>query len=848
MVWIPKFLRPAPAPPLLKDVGGRSFQVVGFGDNAVSIKSDLNSLVENGLKTNPLLFAGVMKIVDSFTAAPLRAYDSEGMLDTKSELARFLMSAQSPNPDMTWGEVFHMTLIFHMLTGEAYWEKIRSRASARVVEIWPLLPNRMNVIPGDSRLVARYVYRVGNRDFPLRRENIIRFPFPDPLEPQRGMSRIAPALRSIETDNTLTQHVRQLAGNNAVPPVVIKLPEGANEPSEPEKKRFLARWRESYGPKGKNDPALLPHGASVEKIGLNLQELAFKELGQELESRILMTLGVPPIVVSAMAGLQHATKANAKELREMFHEDTVAPKHRRFAEILNRYLAPEFGDGIVIRFDDSDVPAVAQQRIEHQERIEGAFEKNIVTLNEARAAWGFERDPAGDVYVNGRRWAEQPTSQDDRAQDDDDDANAASKAVQRKAAALFARKAAWTQKDREDYERLTAAGIRLSAAEEWADDLEQAAIGELTQQKRDVLDIVETRTKALDPTDADAIAAAILRKQIEWATRGSITFIPIFGEIIREAAGLASAEIGVSFDLPNVEAEKFVESYSFLFAQKMSEGTADAVRKALRRALDDGMSVPALRRMLESEIPEFGRVRAQRIARTEVIRAANAGSVEAYRNAGTVQWEWLTTSDPCPYCAALNGKIVAVGEPVFSLGDQFQPEGASRPMAFNYTAIDHPPLHPNCRCTVVPVVDGEKAAGLPTERLYVIDENTVFMGSPISESVVKFLSKFGGGLEQRAGEGDIELVDGKWELSFSWPESRNGKFEPVDDDTVFKGLPLSDALQKLVNNFQADIGDLEDQGFIHEVGGLWHIAPPESRNGTHPEEPETEPEPAGVER
>lgn len=89
--------------------------------------------------------------------------------------------------------------------------------------------------------------------------------------------------------------------------------------------------------------------------------------------------------------------------------------------------------------------------------------------------------------------------------------------------------------------------------------------------------------------------------------------------------------------------------------------------------------------------------RAEMIARTETLTAANSGQTamwdEAARQGYLVKsqtWkEWLVTPDDrlCPYCESLDGQRVL-------LDDQFQDdEGQFEP-------VDNPPLHPACRCAI----------------------------------------------------------------------------------------------------------------------------------------------------
>lgn len=78
------------------------------------------------------------------------------------------------------------------------------------------------------------------------------------------------------------------------------------------------------------------------------------------------------------------------------------------------------------------------------------------------------------------------------------------------------------------------------------------------------------------------------------------------------------------------------------------------------------------------------RQRSISIARTESINSLNQGMMESWKEAGVERYEWMASSDACPICTDLNGRVWNVGHgPV-------------------------PTAHPSCRCTVVERDKGKK--------------------------------------------------------------------------------------------------------------------------------------------
>ena len=118
---------------------------------------------------------------------------------------------------------------------------------------------------------------------------------------------------------------------------------------------------------------------------------------------------------------------------------------------------------------------------------------------------------------------------------------------------------------------------------------------------------------------------------------------------------------------------------------------ANRVREDVSKAMIQGTSTEKLARQIKKD---FGSTayQAQRLINTEVARAVTTAQDEAYRNSGVVgmvMWTATLEDNTCDECASYDGM---------------------------YFPIDgHPalPAHPNCRCTLVPVVQGWE----PKQRL-----------------------------------------------------------------------------------------------------------------------------------
>jgi hypothetical protein len=125
--------------------------------------------------------------------------------------------------------------------------------------------------------------------------------------------------------------------------------------------------------------------------------------------------------------------------------------------------------------------------------------------------------------------------------------------------------------------------------------------------------------------------------------------------------------------------------------------------------LTAGEGVPGITTRVNEIFTYKKKHEAELIARSEVIRASNFAAEQSYKQSGVVsQKEWIVSRDAalCPYCEQMAGIVVDLGEPFFQRGsvmDNPDPESIAT-LNLNYEDIEHPPLHPQCRCTLAPVL------------------------------------------------------------------------------------------------------------------------------------------------
>lgn len=152
------------------------------------------------------------------------------------------------------------------------------------------------------------------------------------------------------------------------------------------------------------------------------------------------------------------------------------------------------------------------------------------------------------------------------------------------------------------------------------------------------------------------------------------------------------------------------------YATEMDSLTVE-LRRAIGTGMTEGEGIPAIMRRVAGTMgvetdrrrgavgsverrgyrANFNRV--QTLTRTMVNQVSNEGALAAYRANGDIiiGYEWLAALDErtCPICQRLNGKF-------FTRDDGYKP-----------------PAHPNCRCTIIPVLNAvqmERPREMPPEQ------------------------------------------------------------------------------------------------------------------------------------
>ena len=141
-------------------------------------------------------------------------------------------------------------------------------------------------------------------------------------------------------------------------------------------------------------------------------------------------------------------------------------------------------------------------------------------------------------------------------------------------------------------------------------------------------------------------------------------------------------------------------------ARSYNETTLEQLKTILDKKLTQtgGTNLTELTEAVDGVYSFADERRASLIAKTEAYRASNLANKDAWRLSDvvkTVQWYSAEDDKVCEFCVSLDGKEIDINDNFFDLGDTVKgiDDGL---MKLDYSDVEAPPLHPDCRCYIRP--------------------------------------------------------------------------------------------------------------------------------------------------
>lgn len=621
-------------------------------------------------------------------------YDAKGNFVGESRHP-FMVLLGNPNPIMSGFELWQGTQAWQCITGEAFWYyQLDSRGKPISIDL--LRPDLIEVsiqqdIDPSGRFqvgdVNGYVYTNGRGiQIPLEVEEVEHFKYWNPFNPYRGYSPLEAGFGSVSTDNHTIDFQNSFMRNNATPASIVSFKGNIKkETFEKIKKMF----NEQYGGADKAGKSLFIRDTDmqIEKLGLSLADLDLTSLKDGSGQRIRAIYGIPKPLLgdTDSAGL---SRANIEAEEYIFQKYTVENEKCRYDHQLIRACKRFYGQDIAVKHTVF-IPEDREFKLREEVELAGKTVPRNFYLEQhgfspIEGGWDLEV-PFNVVPLSQWKIPEVSTAK-------------SYKAIRRtvKASDAVTEQNLFRVLDR----------IELEQSSKY----EQKLVNLLNYQKQQVLNKLDflSGKKALDSqvlpdedSETEHIAAAVLLILLGSVERGGQTGYAL----------LKRPDLNVLIDEATQQA---IKDSTVRLMRDFNRQTIDAIQWSVREGLASNESVDQIAKRIESVYSEAKGYRAERIAQTEVHKAVNKGMADAYRQAGYAFMRWQANPGACEYCRSMDGQVTQIGVPFLEKGTSVVGvDGGTYQV--DYESVSHADLHPNCRCTLVPVVDPIVKQLLPVE-------------------------------------------------------------------------------------------------------------------------------------
>ena len=350
------------------------------------------------------VYACVRVLSETLASLPLHVYKyvDNGGKEMQTQHYLYPILHDNPNPEMT-SFVFRETLMSHLLIwGNAYAQIIRD-GRGRVLAMYPLLPNRMEVDRAPSGALV-YTYRLSIDDVQYKQETTLTLGPDDVLhipglgfDGLVGYSPIAMAKNAIGMALATEEYGATFFANGANPGGVLEHPGVIKDPQ-----KVRDSWNSAYQGGGKaHKVAVLEEGMSYKTIGIPPEQAQFLETRKFQLNEIARIFRVPPHMIG---DLDRSSFSNIEQQGLEFVKYTLDPWVIRWEQVLQKSLVlPSEKNSLFVKFNVDGL-----LRGDYAKRMSGyalARQNGWMSTNDIREMENMNQIPAeegGDLYlVNG---------------------------------------------------------------------------------------------------------------------------------------------------------------------------------------------------------------------------------------------------------------------------------------------------------------------------------------------------------------------------------------------------------------------------------------------------------------
>jgi HK97 family phage portal protein len=643
------------------------------GSQAVWTSRNYKDLAREGYEQAVWVYAAIRALTTQTSyVRPILYQQRRGGEMVELDAHPLLDLISRPNDEQALERFIEHAYATYLVSGNAYIERV-GLENRPPLELYVKRPDRMKVVAGNAQQrVGGYEYKVGGETYRFDPWQILHLKTWSPLDDWYGLSPLAAASRGVDVFNAGQAHNLALLQNGARPSGAWV---NSSTMTDDQFRRLREQIDDATRTQNRGRPILLEGGISWQELGVNPRDLDFLAGQEDAARQIHAAYGVHPV----LTGLQSGTFENQREAIRNLVTLSVFPFLDMLFGELTRWIAPAYGDGLRLSFDRNAFPAFSDDESELLERARGAYKDGLLTLNEARAMAGYDDTSDGDSFVGaatpqftlstGHRKSEEPltTAKPPRKPDE---------------------YMVWKARD--------------TQRQLWEERMVRVTEGIFETQRKAIAEAVDNQTTE---TIGVAVDNAITDEQWQPLRELYLATMLDAGQMTLDQLGFTRQRntlqpdnfslfrevFGLFFD----QTITFAQVYSAELVQQVNDTTKRQLRDIITPALERGDSVARIASEIDNlYLDQIIPNRSYVIARTEAVRAANRGSVDAARGTGLeLEKVWVATFDGFarPEHVAVNGFSVPVDSTFTVWNEQLDHPGDPKGRADNTI---------QCRCVL----------------------------------------------------------------------------------------------------------------------------------------------------
>lgn len=575
----------------------------------------------------------------------------------------------NPNPLVNSASDFiHLYGMLYEIYGETFWYKVKGEQTNKLKEVYLLDPFKMELKFSGGELIGYVLHKNNGTQVPFTLDEIYHDKRPNPFNEWRGMSVLERASTYVETEINVSNFTLSYIRNSGSPSGIVSLPDMEKEAFN----QFTQTWREQYeGPQNAGKTGFIRGGeAKFQAVGSTLKDIDQKITKQMSVDDVLMMLETPRPLLG-MTDDKGFGRGNLDALYYIYSREKIEPIMRRLDRIYENLCKDLTGETADVTHE-SPVP-------EDKEYMLSLSEKGVnvwMTVNEARQLQGLPPITGGDEIKE-----KSPTVQLSAKSD-----KPKIKIVKKKKIS----KADEAKKINQEQEAFRSKLVDTN--EIYMKKLKAQISKFASSQEERIISNINATSKAYEEWLFN-----IKEESEEMVAMLTPILIDLMEAQIEDTANFISGELITL----SKETRSVVDARIHQISGLYNKNTIDKLEKTITEAQKNGESLAKIKKRVETVYSDAKGYRAERIARTESLRASNLSAEEVYKQNGYSKVSWFTNPGACEYCASFEGQTKSIGGNFAIAGDVITGIDGGK-IGIDYDDIPTPPLHPNCTCSIIP--------------------------------------------------------------------------------------------------------------------------------------------------